>query len=497
MKKMKLLLSLFLLVGIASCNNQANSSNTTSSNESSSTIVESSSIIEESSSSSSSSNEDVSSSVTTEPVDFAANVKFDPNDTSKVYAEVTVHSYIDGDTTHFVPVGTPKNWIKDEDGVLKARYNCVDTPESTGKVEPWGVAAKKYTNSHLKEAKSIIVQSDTNTWNTDSTGVRYLVWVWYKAADASDYRLLNLELVQEGLAKLKSASNFSLADVFQKANLQSMQLGLKLYNTKLKDPDFYYGDALPISLKELRLHIDSYKDKKVSVEGLITYYDSDGGSFYITEYEGSYAYSIGVYLGFNTYDIIKAGNYLRVVGTVQYFDPSDEGNGTWQISGVTYRYMNPDHKDSMKVISEDNEVTPFPITYVDLSTQDKDKIIFEETVVGDDGEETINTIEILPGNLYQGTYVKYSNLEVYRCYTTQTEGSKNKNAITMYCRDADGNEVVVRTSVMYRKDDKGNAELVTQDEFVNKTINVLGIVDHYNDSIQIHVFQVGDITFVA
>lgn len=497
MKKMKLLLSLLLLAGIASCNNQSNSSNTTSSNESSSTIVESSSIIEESSSSSSSSNTEVSSSVTTEPVDFAANVKFDPNDTSKVYAEVTVKSYIDGDTTHFVPVGTPKNWIKDEDGVLKARYNCVDTPESTGKVEPWGVAAKKYTNGHLKEAKSIIVQSDTNTWNTDSTGGRYLVWVWYKADDASDYRLLNLELVQEGLAKLKSASNFSLVDVFQKANLQSMQLGLKLYNTKLKDPDFYYGDALPITLKELRLHIDSYKDKKVSVEGLITYYDSDGGSFYISEYEGSYAYSIGVYLGYNTYDIIKAGNYLRVVGTVQYFDPSDEGNGTWQISGVTYRYMNPDHKDSMKVISEDNEVTPFPITYVDLSTSDKDKILFEETVVGDDGEETINTIEILPGNLYQGTYVKYSNLEVYRCYTTQTEGSKNKNAITMYCRDGDGNEVVVRTSVMYRKDDKGNVELVTQDEFLNKTINVLGIVDHYNDSIQIHVFQVGDITFVA
>ena len=181
-------------------------------------------------------------------VDYVAQTKIDLNDTSKVWAEVTVSTYVDGDTTHFIPKGNPQNWVNDEDNILKARYNSCDTPESTGKVEPWGETAKKWTRQALEGAQSIIVQSDKDRWETDSTGGRYLVWVWYRNSETEDYRLLNLELIQEGLAKLKSASSFSLYETFNAANMQAILFEKCVYS-KENAPDYYYGAAQQITIK--------------------------------------------------------------------------------------------------------------------------------------------------------------------------------------------------------------------------------------------------------
>jgi predicted small lipoprotein YifL len=64
-------------------------------------------------------------------VDYVEKTKFDLNSNTKKL-EVTVHAYIDGDTTHFnVPHDVADN------GVLKARYMGINTPESTGKIEEW------------------------------------------------------------------------------------------------------------------------------------------------------------------------------------------------------------------------------------------------------------------------------------------------------------------------------------------------------------------------
>ena len=60
-------------------------------------------------------------------VDYAASVRLNwKSETAK--QEVTVESFVDGDTTHFA---VPKEIAAD--GVLKARYLAINTPESTGK----------------------------------------------------------------------------------------------------------------------------------------------------------------------------------------------------------------------------------------------------------------------------------------------------------------------------------------------------------------------------
>ena len=116
--------------------------------------------------------------------------------------EVTVKTYIDGDTTHFyVPTSVSEN------GLLKARYLAVNTPESTGKIEEYGKKASNFTKEKLSQATSIIIESDNSTWNPDSTGDRYLVWVWYKTADMEEYRNLNVEILQNGLAIANNSSN--------------------------------------------------------------------------------------------------------------------------------------------------------------------------------------------------------------------------------------------------------------------------------------------------
>ena len=136
---------------------------------------------------------------TTEPaleefVDYAASLKLDMS-SATAKEEVTVKSFVDGDTVHF--------YISNdafETGVLKGRFLGINTPESTGKIEEYGKAASKFTREKLEAATSIIIESDNEKWNVDSTGDRHLVWVWYKTAENPEYRNLNLEILQNGLA---------------------------------------------------------------------------------------------------------------------------------------------------------------------------------------------------------------------------------------------------------------------------------------------------------
>ena len=154
--------------------------------------------------------------------DFASQLKLDLN-TSSLKWEVEVKMFIDGDTTHFYINNSGNiNGISKTpgiDGVLKARYLGINTPESTGKIEPWGKKASNFTKSKLESAESIIIESDDENWNVDSTGERFLVWVWYKPEGAKDYRNLNLEILQEGLAVSSKSGRYVYGEYCEKRNV--------------------------------------------------------------------------------------------------------------------------------------------------------------------------------------------------------------------------------------------------------------------------------------
>ena len=400
-----------------------------------------------------------------EHVDYVTTLKLDQK-TDTLKQEVTVKAFIDGDTVHFhVPESVNST------GVLKARFLAVNTPESTGKIEEYGKKASNFTREKLSAATSIIIESDNGMWNPDSTGDRYLVWVWYRTSETEEYRNLNLEILQNGLAIASSTANNRYGETCMAALNQAKAEKLNVYSGQ-KDPDFYYGDAIELTLMELRSNIESYNGMKVAFNGVITMNDSS--TVYVEAYDAQtdmYC-GISVYYGFGLsgegLEILKVGNEVRIVGTVQFY----EVGGTYQISDVSYRAMKPDDPNNLQKISEGNapayrltDAQTFVSGMVTLETEDA-------------------TREIPYAELAMSSSVEMQGLTVVDVYTTNKESSSSNGAMTLTCM-VDGIEVTVRTTVLRDV----NGTLVTADSFLGKTINVKGIVDFYDGEYQIKVFS--------
>lgn len=399
-----------------------------------------------------------------EPVDYAAAVKLDMS-SETVKQEVTVKMFVDGDTTHFnVPVSVM------ETGVLKARYLAINTPESTGKVEEYGKAASKFTKEKLSAAVSIIIESDNSTWNLDSTGGRNLVWVWYRTSDTEEYRNLNIEILQNGLAIANSSANNRYGETCMAAIAQAKAQKLNIYSGE-KDPGFFYGSAVELTLKELRMNLEEYNGIKVAFNGVITV--NNNNSVYIEDYdeETEQYYGISIYYGFGLpgegLEVLTVGNESRIVGTVQYY----EAGGTYQVAGLTYRQMKPDDPDNIQKISDGN-APAYVLTDADVFWSKK---VLETA----EGEKEFDYAA-----LALGTSIEMKNLTVKNIYTTDNEESSSFGAMTLEC-EADGVSISVRTVPLVSAD----GSLIDGEAYLGKTIDVKGIVDSFDGTYQIKVFS--------
>jgi len=287
-------------------------------------------------------------------IDFVGQLRLDiASETIKT--EVTVKTFVDGDTTHFL---LPADGS--ESAVLRARYLAINTPEITGKVEEYGKKAASFTKEKLSAAESILIESDSDRWNPDSTGDRYLVWVWYRNKGESDYRCLNLELLQNGLAIANSTANNRYGSTCMAALNQAKAEKLNLYSGQ-KDPDFYYGQAIELTLRELRTNTAFYNGKKVAFNGVVTMNRSQ--SVYVEAYDAE----TGLYFGMPVYyghgmsgaglEILSVGNEVRIVGTLQYY----EAGSVWQVSGLSYRMMKPDDPGNIQKLSDGHSAAYTPL----------------------------------------------------------------------------------------------------------------------------------------
>ncbi len=411
-----------------------------------------------------------STSAPAESVDYASQLKLNMN-SATLKQEVTVKTFVDGDTVHF---HVPEDVMPG--GVLKARFLAINTPESTGKIEEYGKAASNFTKEKLKDAVSIILESDTDTWNADSTGGRYLVWVWYKTADMDDYRNLNIEILQNGLAIASNSGGNIYGDIALAAIAQAKAQKLNVHSGK-KDPDFYYGEAVELDLKELRTNVQQYNGMKVAFNGIVTV--NSNNSVYVEVYdsETDMYYGMSVYYGYGLngdgVQILNVGNEVRIVGTVQYY----ETGGTWQVSGLTYRSMKPNDPGNIQKLSEGHSPA-YVLT---------DPARFASGTVDVVVDETVTTLPY--AKLAMSTSVRMENLYVKDVYTTDNEESSSNGAMTLTC-EVNGVTVHIRTVVLL----DANGELITADAYLGKTIDVRGIVDYFDGEYQIKVFSCNDIT---
>lgn len=403
-------------------------------------------------------------------VDYAGQLRLNMQ-SETVKAEVTVKTFIDGDTTHFnVPGGMT------DSGVLKARYLAVNTPETTGKIEEYGKKAAAFTKEKLSSAVSIIVESDDAKWNRDSTGDRHLVWVWYQPEEGAEYRCLNIELLQNGLCIANSTANNRYGSTAMAALNQARTLKLNVHSGQ-KDPDFYYGEAIELTLKELRTNLEAYNGMKVAFSGVITMNSSNSVFLESYDAETDMYFGMSVYYGYGLsgkgLEILTVGNEARIVGTLQYY----EAGGTWQVSGLTYRMMKPNDPGNIQKLS-DGHSAAYVLTEPDVFVNG------QVTIQGEESESTFSYAE-----LAMSTSIEMHGLTVKHVYTTDNEDSSSNGAMTLTC-ERDGVTVLVRTAVLT----DASGKLVTGDAFLGKTIDVRGVVDYYDGTHQVKVLTLDNIT---
>lgn len=273
-------------------------------------------------------------------------------------AQVGLHMCIDGDTAHFTNPYNTVNVNGNLSNIVKIRFYGIDTPESTGKIQPYGKQASDYTKSILKNAANngTIVITGTNFASYkvptfDSTGTRYLGLVWVnetvKNAAYNDLKLLNLQIVEYGYSWVKSTSDIpELSSTFVLAETQAETYKLKLHSGE-KDPYFNYEGAQEVEILKIKEAVvdtmttgaeNAFNGANIKVYGVIVGYANN--TLYIQKYYseakgslisgGEYA-SLNIFTGMSTIPskFQKIGNLLCLVGTFEYTE-----NFGMQVSGV-------------------------------------------------------------------------------------------------------------------------------------------------------------------
>jgi len=115
---------------------------------------------------------------------------------------------------------------------ITIRFLGINTPESTGKVEPWGKPASAFVKDKLTNADAIVLEAEGE--RTDNNG-RYLAWVWYQPKGQDKYRLLNLEIVEEAYSFFTMSST-KYHETFISAHYKNTNIKKRLYGET--DPSF-------------------------------------------------------------------------------------------------------------------------------------------------------------------------------------------------------------------------------------------------------------------
>lgn len=344
--------------------------------------------------------------------------------------KVTINQSVDGDTVIFK---TTKG------ASFTCRFLGVDTPESTYRVDQWGFKASDFTKLKLKAADTIVLTSEPGSPRKDSNG-RYLAWVWYRQTATSEFRLLNLEIVENAYSVAEAAGT-QYNEIFNQAELTVKSLKLRVWGEK----DLSYDDSkvgISLTIKEIRENYSTLdvakqnqsKGTVIRTQGVVTRQEGIG-SGYLQAYDeetGQY-YNVYVYGGFQD-SILVTGRTVYIQGKIGYY------NGALQITDLD--------RDNSGVIDFGNGTSSI---YVKELT----------------GAEYASGADILQAQL-----VKMTNLTVIDFYNSKTDGVEN-GGYTLTAKTEDGYEVEIHVSSDYRiviNGENDDVRITDGEYFVGRTI---------------------------
>jgi len=302
-----------------------------------------------------------------------ATKNFDTTATTGVmYGKVTLGAVTDGDTASFTTVnGT----------YMRVRFLGINTPESTAKVEPWGVKASKWMATVFEKAVDFCLVTDVDVHGTlDSSGSRALAFVWYKTAandelHPNQWRLYNLECVEQCYSEnfLFEENAMGYLDPFLTAHERGETCGYRVHGAK--DPDYNYAKTV----SEVTCYYVRHNFDKIGI-------DFQGGG------SGSYLHITGLVVG-------QMGDNMVIRDLVRDVDQLDDDP-----LECLYVYAGYSSALGSKVAVGDIarfycRASKYPktstnIQLVDVSTRNAGKYIFE--TITPDMEEYAELLPVAP-----------------------------------------------------------------------------------------------------
>jgi Micrococcal nuclease (thermonuclease) homologs len=435
-----------------------------------------SSCVENSSSSSSLDSSSSAASSSVQMTDYVSQAKLTNEYSGKHFltdgiGKVTLSEKVDGDTAHF----------KQIDGstlTIKGRYLCIDTPESTGMVEAWGHDASDFNGNLLNTAKTIVLSSDNLTAggtytapSLDSTGSRYLVYVWVSTtenAPIADLTLVNLALVQAGLSKAKGATKTDYAALFTLAATQAQRLKLYVWSDAV-DPRLPTGNheatiQMIVDGLDTSGNVFNWVDCKATFTGIVAMTGPDKGAAFVNkDFEvdvggviSTKRYGIYVFTSYIEYTpLVTIGNEVEITGIVS------EYQGIKQIVGVSYNAYYPD-EDDMKILSRSNTLAPITGTAEELSV-----------------DQNVNVV------------CKAEELVCTGGYATQNAATLTAYSFSLYCQDSFGTSLNIYIVDSIAIMPESGPRVQTVDYFKSATsITVTGGLVTYTTSKGVKTYQI-------
>ncbi len=168
--------------------------------------------------------------------------------------EVKLASNTDGDTSNFYPASDDNTARR-----FRFRYEAIDTPESTGAIQERGIKASHFTKSKLTTANRIVVLNDLDMFEKyDSSGGRYMGFVWYQPEEGDDFRLLNLEIVEQGYSRNYLNQNSSILDGYFEAFQEAQKAAEGRRVNGEKDCDFdSSGEVVETTISNAKANFDT------------------------------------------------------------------------------------------------------------------------------------------------------------------------------------------------------------------------------------------------
>ena len=391
---------------------------------------------------------------------------------------VSLRSCTDGDTANFIQEG-----YKDDFGAyisIKTRFLGINTPESTAKVEPWGKKASLFVKHILEAAQADADERSTSTNKVfnialinnpganfeekDSSGNRWLAFVWYRPTAESDWRLLNLEVVEQAYSRNQLFTDDPVCNYrsyFEQAETRNSRCKYRLYGEE--DPDYdYEEESVECSLWYIINHYDEIgitdegsSGKQLIVTALVV--GVQGDNMFLrdilldkeqVEKEGKDAKLAGLYAyaGYNSAlcSSLQAAsksqglndNGLGVI--VRFFCRATKYNGNIQLSDVK---SSTTGKKAFRTITEKNFDT-YSIEYdwsykYSLYEDEGEPFVFADL------ERSYDSIHINPSDIttYNDplTEVSYDDLNPYHYQFIDTEVTIR--SVTNQDMDEDGGSV--------------------------------------------------------